>query len=195
MNITWLRFGIHLAPKPNTDADRQRSTLKTSDGGSGAVIHDKVRESMREILRGQGQIQFLDPVGQSLLKEARDNYVRLGLDTEWIRQVGNHTQVLLWKGDRINDTLLLMMIARGFKGMNEGLCLSFDGSAVSDIESALKIIANSEPIEGCLLARSVQNKIREKWDMMLPESLLEENFASTYLNTSGVARVLVEKFR
>ena len=169
-------------------------TVPSFDGGSGAVIHDKVRELMREILRGQSPVSFLDPVGQSLLKEAKDNYVRLCLDTEWIRQVGSHTHVLLWKGDRINDTLLLMMIARGFKGMNEGLCLNFNETSIGDIENALREIADSEPVEGRLLARSVQNKIREKWDMLLPESLLEDNFASTYLNPPGVTRALADKF-
>ena len=169
-------------------------TVPSFDGGAGAVIHDRVREVMREILQGQGAIPFLDPVGQTLLKEARDSYTRLGLESQWLRQSGNHTQVILWKGDLVNDTLLLMMIARGFRGMNEGVCLSFEGTSVADIEQALRDIAAAEPVESCTLARTVQNKVREKWDMMLPESLLEKNFASTYINSFGLAKVLSDKF-
>jgi ATP-dependent Lhr-like helicase len=176
-------------------APAKGGTVPGFEGGAGAVIHDKVREVMRDILRGKSPISFLDPVGQSLIREARANYARLELDTEWIRQVGNHVQVLPWRGDRISDTLLLMMMARGFKGMNEGLYLSFEGATMGDIERAMREISGVEMMEPESLARSVQNKIREKWDAMLPEALLEASFASSYLDVPGVGKTLVESFR
>jgi ATP-dependent Lhr-like helicase len=159
-------------------------------GGMAAVLHDRVREEMREILRTTTPVPFLDESGLNLLREARENYARLGLDRQWIRQVGNQTQILLWKGDRINDTLLLLLLAQGFRGLNEGLCVSLDGTTPDQVREALQKIAAADPIEPEALARSVKNKFREKWDHLLPEDLLDASFASSYLDLPGVRKVL-----
>ncbi|MDP2877435.1 MAG: hypothetical protein Q8O00_14705, partial [Holophaga sp.] len=134
------------------------------------------------------------PSGKTLIEEARANYTRLELDRKWIRQAGSGVQVILWRGDRINDTLLLMMLARGFKGMNEGLYISLEGTTVGSTEQVLREIADSEEIEPESLAGSVQNKIREKWDAILPKGLLEASFASSYLDVPGVSKALAEHF-
>jgi ATP-dependent Lhr-like helicase len=123
---------------------------------------------------------------------ARANYRRLGLDRDWIRQVGNHVEILLWRCDRISGTLLLMLQARSFKGLNEGLCLSLAGTTIASIDQALREIAGSEGIEPEDLARSVEKKIREKWDALLPPELLNASFASSYIDISGVGRALAE---
>jgi ATP-dependent Lhr-like helicase len=159
-------------------------------GGMGATLHDRVREEMREVLRTNTLVPYLDESGLSLLRKARENYARLGLDRQWIRQVGNQTQVLLWMGDRINDTLLLLLLARGFRGLNEGLCVSLDGTTSDQVREALQKIAAAAPIEPEALARSVKNKFREKWDHLLSEDLLDASFASSYLDLPGVRKVL-----
>ena len=159
-------------------------------GGMAAVLHDRVREKMREVLRNNTPVHFLDESGHSLLREARENYARLGLDRQWIRQVGSQTQILLWKGDRINDTLLLLLLAQGFRGLNEGLCVSLDGTTQDRVREALQKIAAADPIEPEALAHSVKNKFREKWDHLLPEDLLDASFASSYLDLPGVRKVL-----
>jgi ATP-dependent helicase Lhr and Lhr-like helicase len=161
-------------------------------GGMGATLHDRVREEMREVLRTNTPVPYLDESGHSLLREARENYVRLGLDRQWIRQVGSQTQILLWRGDRIHDTLLLHLTAQGFRGLNEGLCVSLDGTTQDRVWEALQKIAAADPIEPEALAHSVKNKFREKWDHLLPEALLDASFASSYLDLPGVRKVLEE---
>ena len=51
------------------------------DGATGAVVHDRVRAEMREVLRSDSPIVFLDDVGQKLLEEARRNYCRFDWST------------------------------------------------------------------------------------------------------------------
>ena len=74
--------------------------------------------------------------------------------------------------------------------MNEGLCVSLAGTTPDQVREALEKIATAAPIEPEALARSVQNKFREKWDHLLPEDLLDASFASSYLDLPGVRKVV-----
>lgn len=160
------------------------------DGVMGADLHDRVRQEVREVLRGDEVIPFLDETAQLLLQEARANYVRLNLDHEWIIQAGAETQVFLWSGDPVNDTLLFMLQARGLFGISEGICISLRNTTVDSVRRELKSICEQEPIDPMVLAAEVKNPIREKWDHLLPPDLLSASFASSYLDVEGVRAAL-----
>jgi len=165
-------------------------TIPGFTGGSGAMVHDRVREEMRLVMRNQAPIPFLDERAQTMLREARENYVRLDLDSQWIRQDGKQTQILLWKGDRVQDTLLLMLQAHGYKGTNEGLFISLEDTTPNQVLSALSSLQASQSMAPDVLAQTVKNPFREKWDPLLPEVLLHANFASSYLDIDGVRSAL-----
>ncbi|HTB81281.1 MAG TPA: DEAD/DEAH box helicase [Opitutaceae bacterium] len=165
-------------------------TLPSFEASSGAMIHDRVREEMRDVLRNNEPIVFLDQVALKFLEEARDYYKRLGCNESWIRQAGNQTQLLLWKGDRIQDTLLLMLQAKGFKGINEGLCISLTNTTVGDVITAMEEIMRGPPIDALDLASAVQMKMRHKWDALLPDDLLTASFASENLDVRGALAVI-----
>jgi ATP-dependent Lhr-like helicase len=95
------------------------------DGAMGAVIHDRVRQEMREVLRTNEPVSFLDAGAQQLLQEARMTYDRLNLNDNWIIQIGAETQVFLWRGDCVYDTLLFMLLGRGFIGSTKASASAF----------------------------------------------------------------------
>ena len=158
--------------------------------GNGTALHDHVREEMRNVLRSKEPIPFLDAAGQEMLREARDNYDRLDLDHKWILQMGNAVQTLLWRGDCVNDTLVLMLQAKGFQGMNEGISISIRDTTQSRVRDALAMFCESTTIDPVELASKVENKIREKWDGLLPEDLLSASFASANLDVQGAKKAL-----
>jgi len=164
------------------------------DGGNGAMVHDRVRKEMCEILRSSVPVPFLDETGQMLLQEARGNYARLGLDNNWLLQDGNETRIILWRGDQVNDTLLLMLQSLGYKGMNDGVSVVISDSTVEPVRSSLAFLAAQESMDPVELASSVQNKVREKWDGLLPNNLLDVNFASSCLNVHGALDALRAHF-
>jgi ATP-dependent helicase Lhr and Lhr-like helicase len=137
---------------------------------------------------------FLDDSGQKLLEEARANCARLGLDKNWLLPDGKETRIILWRGDRVNDTLLLMLRSRGYKGMNDGLSLVISDSSVDQVRSSLASLVTEEAVDPVALASSVQNKVREKWDSLLPEDLLNVNFASSWLEIDGAIEALRAQF-
>lgn len=163
------------------------------DGAMGAVIHDRVRQEMREVLRTNESVPFLDAAAQQLLQEARMTYDRLNLDDNWIVQSGVETQVFLWRGDCVHDTLLFMLSGRGFMGINEGICVSLRDTTVESVRRELGLICEQEPVDPSVLASEVKNTMREKWDYLLPVELLNASFASSYLDVSGVRTALREQ--
>jgi len=163
------------------------------DGAMGAVIHDRVRQEMRAILRTDEPVPFLDAGAQQLLQEARLNYSRLDLENNWILQSGAETQVFLWRGDCVHDTLLFMLLGRGFIGINEGICVSLRDTTAESVRRELDLIREQEPVDPSVLASEVKNTMREKWDYLLPAELLNASFASSYLDVSGVRTALREQ--
>jgi hypothetical protein len=54
----------------------------------------------------------------------------------------------------------------------------------------LEVLREEGTIAPLALASTVLNKIREKWDYLLPEELLNASFASANLDTTGVQKAL-----
>jgi ATP-dependent Lhr-like helicase len=148
---------------------------------------------MRDILRTNTPIPFLDQTAQILLQQARANYARLELDRNWILQSGSDTQIFLWKGDCVHDSLLLMLLDRGYRGMNEGLCISLKDSTVQLLREALGAVSGQETIDPVYLASTVENRFREKWDQLLPPDFLDASFASSYIDVQGVRDALARE--
>jgi ATP-dependent Lhr-like helicase len=162
----------------------------------GAQIHDRVREEIRNILRSSFPVPFLDPGGQELLDGARANYLRMGLDREWILQNGSEVQILPWCGDIIKDTLTLMLQARGERTVYDGgLSIPVKNASVASVRNMLQEIADQPAIDPVELASTVQNKASEKWDGMLPNELLSASFASAKLDVDGVQSLLRLRLR
>lgn len=188
----WQVLSVSEEEKVVEVAPAKGGSVPSFDGASGAVIHDRVRERMREVLRSRDPVLFLDRTGQDLLREARENYLRLDLDQTWIRQTGENVELVLWKGDKVTDTLLLMLSALGFHGSNEGLCLRLERTSLGEVGNALVRLSTKEGDDAVGLAKTVKNKVREKWDGLLPEHLLEANFASLYIDQAGALRTLAD---
>jgi ATP-dependent Lhr-like helicase len=156
----------------------------------GAFVHDQVRQEMRDVLRTNVSVPFLDEVGQSLLHEARETYTRFDLERDWILQSGRNTKIFLWKGDCVHETLSLMLRARGFKGMNEGLYIGLENTTVALVREALQALCEEEPVDPIYLASTVANKQQEKWDSLLPVDVLNASFASSCLDVEGTLAAL-----
>jgi len=167
--------------------------LPSFDGVMGGKVHDRVRQEMRAVLAESVLISFLDASAMAQLREARSAYEQLGLQREVAIQRGNEVHLFTWRGDWVNDTLALMLAARGLRATNEGLCLVVLDAQVDNVLDALHGISIEPLPSGEGLAVQVANKLREKWDGLLPDNLLCKNYASSELDVTesvGAARAL-----
>lgn len=180
----WQVVGLHLAEKLIEVVPAKGGRPPLFDG-MGGKVHDRVREEMRVILSEAAPIPFLDKQGADLLAEARSAYARLNLGKDAILQFGSEVRVFTWRGDWVNDTLVLMLARRRVRAANEGICLVVFDAEVDRIWDILRGITNEEPPPAEYLAQSVKNKVREKWDGLLTEELLCKSFASRELSVTG----------
>lgn len=158
--------------------------LPKFDGMSGKV-HDQVRAQMRVVLSDRTPLPFLDKAAAQLVGQARSAFERHQLAERTILRDGADVRLLTWSGDWVNDTLALMLTSAGFRSSNEGLSIVVAKSDVQDVVQALTTIANAPSPEPERLVDAVESKLKEKWDHLLPPSLLARNFASRELDALG----------
>ena len=77
--------------------------------GSGAMVHDRVRQEMRIVLASSDRVPFLDEGAQALLEEGRNCYQRVALDANQVLERGNEICLITWRGDWVNDALALLL--------------------------------------------------------------------------------------
>lgn len=157
-------------------------------GGPGRT-HTRVRQRLRDLLRGEDVPAFLDLTAQRFLREARGEYVRLNLDNKVALDQGHEVLLLTWLGDAANEALACMFLRRGYTAMAAGPGVEVHKKA-GGVEEVLDILGDFavEDIPDLdILLTDVKNLAREKWDWALPDGLLRKAYASHYLNLPEAA--------
>ncbi|MEW6669439.1 MAG: DEAD/DEAH box helicase [Thermodesulfobacteriota bacterium] len=157
--------------------------------GMGSKVHDQVREEMRALLSNFAPVPFLDAIAAKQLDEGRRNYAELCLKDHSLIQSGADVHLFTWKGDWVNDTLSLMLSRKGIRAVNEGVLVTALETDAPQVFNALCSIANDPPPTPEHLTESVRNKLREKWDHLLTEALLNKTFASREIDVPGACSV------
>ena len=139
--------------------------------GMGGKVHDRVRAEMRAVLSDAAPVSFLNQDAAQLLAEGRSAYARLDLDKESVVQFGSEVRIFTWYGDWANDTLALILGRKGVKASNEGICLVAFNAEQDHLARLLYDIAHDDPPTPEELAEPIQNKVREKWDWLLTDTV------------------------
>lgn len=158
--------------------------LPQFDGGS-ISVDDGVRQEMRQVFSETTPILFLDASASQLLQEARTTFHRMGLDAQVILVNANTVQLFLWRGDRVMNTLVLVLKLAGFNVENAGLCINIKTNNPEKLFDSLRDLAVSPPPDSMTLVTNVINKQLEKWDHLLPDELLARNYSSHTLDVIG----------
>jgi hypothetical protein len=159
-------------------------------GGTGALVHDRVRQEMRAVYLAADFPAFLDATALELLKEARDAFHKFGLKDRPIVPFGKDSLVFLWAGDRILNTIHLQLLARGVTVYKEGVALLLSSAGVSEARDHLLAIASAAPVSAIKLAADVRNKATEKHHLFLSDPLLAADYASSHLDTIDAHELL-----
>jgi hypothetical protein len=92
-----------------------------------------------------------------------------------------------WRGDRIMDTLLLRLQARGLDVERDGLALTVSGVTADGLAAHVGALAAGPPADPVALARTVANNVVEKHHPLLSEELLALDYATGRLDAPGAA--------
>jgi len=170
----------------------QGGRLPGFEGGRGAPVHDRVREEMLAVYRSDAVPPFLDAQGRDLLAEGRAHFARFGLSGPGLLADASGAILFCWRGDRVLDTLVVWLSARGLKVAQDGAALLFPNAGPTEVRRQLAALAASDPPGARELAASVVNKQTEKFHPYLSEPLLALDYASGRLDVEGAWAVARE---
>jgi ATP-dependent Lhr-like helicase len=187
----WLVTTIDQDKKIIEVSPDQAGSLPAFDGSGFIMVHDRVREEMREVLSSFTSEVFLDAIAEGLLHEAKINYKKMDLNVKKVVDQGSELFLFLWKGDWIQDTVALLLRTQGINATNDGICISVRNSSLRQIRDAVLQIEESMPSLEKILA-GVGNVQQEKWDFLLPQGLVLRNYASHALDIPGSLSALRE---
>lgn len=157
-------------------------------GGSGGVVHDMVRQRMKELYLQGDLPAFLDATATRFISEGRAAFARFSLSQRSLVQNGNCAILFTWRGDRVNEALAMMLKRGGFNANISGPAveiLQIEPARVSEMLDYLDDITSGPVLSPRELLQQAQNLEREKWDWALPEDLLQISYASLHLDVEG----------
>lgn len=162
-------------------------------GGSGMEVHDVVRQEMFRIYKegdyriaaGSSKVDFLDNSAKTLFSEGLSFFQDANLTFEPIIQEGNYTYILPWKGDKIINTLVILLVQLGYKANAFAGVIEIEIANATEVKtSLLSLLIGDYPISSNLAALVPEKEI-EKYDGFLPASLLAEGFGRSAFDIEG----------
>lgn len=159
-------------------------------GGEGAFVHERVRKRMYSRYTGSNVPKYLDSSARDLLEEGRRQFSRFGLGSNHLLQVGEDTAFFLWTSDTIINTVLVLLTRAKMTVSKSGMMLQIQDIKPSEVDNQLEQIISSSSPQPAELAEIVENKILDKHDRFLSESLLSQNYASKVLDVDGATNEL-----
>ena len=178
-----------------TDIDSEKKVIYVTSmkggkppifSGGSMSIHNRIRQEMFRIYRtgdyrievGNQKIDFVDNIGRQLFQEGVHLFKEANIENQPIYQKGKHCYIFSWMGDKVINTLMVLLMKSGY------VCGSFAG--VLEVQNAsvaalkdfcMVIIKNGIPDEAELSEiLPLQQKMIEKYDEYLPEDLLNEGY-------------------
>ena len=136
--------------------------------GSGGEVADEIRRRMLTIYTGSDIPPYLDRTAQGLLAEGRDHFDRLDLRHHAIIEFGEDTILFPFRGDRIMNTLAVLLQTHGLAVGKDGAALTIGKCTARRLREAVVDLLQSPPPDPIDLASTVLDKAHGKYDCQWP---------------------------
>jgi len=160
--------------------------------GTGGEIADEVRRTMRRVYRSTTVPAYLDATARTLIAQGRAAFHAAGHATQRIFARGPETLLFPWRGDRIMNTLTVVLAGRGLQTGQDGLAISVANRSPADVHDLIRELAADTLPDPIALARTVPAKAHDKYDRYLSDELLDAAYAARALDVPGTWATLAE---
>lgn len=181
----------------SVEDEKKLITLKRAKGGKppkfsggGLKIHDIVRQEMRRVYNEKIFPIYLNDDAKTILKEGFDNYHSLNLEKTGVVQKGNTVHVLPWLGDKIVNTITILLRQKGLSADCFGGIIDIGNASSNDLFQAVNDILDTSKISSTALAEIVPDTIVEKHDHFLPKEIRDISYGATYFDVDGALKWL-----
>jgi len=185
------------------EVDEDRKEIRVTPGSAGdpplflgscGEVHDHVRARMRRVLSDRDLPRYLDEGAQALLAEGRATYARLDLGRKRVLEESGDALLLLWAGDRVQNTISVALGALGRKVSTDGMVLRVEHSGADELWRDLGGLEADGIGDPVALARTVAIRRGSKYDEYLSPELLARDYASRALDVPGALAALRAAF-
>ncbi len=153
--------------------------------GDGLTIHDIVKQEMKRVYHERSLPVYLNNEAKSILKEGFDNFHSLNLDKTAVLQIGNTVHVFPWLGDKIVNTITILIRQNGLSANCFGGIIDINNASSDDFFHAVNKILNGPQISPTELAEMVPDTIVEKHDYFLPREIREISYGAKFFDVDG----------
>lgn len=159
--------------------------------GSGAAVADGVRVRMRQVYAGRDVPRYLDATARELLDEGRWHFRRMGLADRTVHAWGSDLVLFPWRGDRVMNTLTLLLRGCDLPVGNDGATLTVSDTRPEDLWRTVRELAAGKPPELSELAARAADKAVDKHDRYLDDDLLVHSYAARALDLGSAWEVVL----
>lgn len=160
--------------------------------GCGGEIADEVRRRMRQLYRSTEVPRYLDATARTMLAEGRATFHAAGHATQRIFGRGTETSLFPWRGDRIMNTLVVVLAGRGLDVGQDGLAITVGNCSPAGLWDTIQDLAVRPQPDPVSLATTVRAKMHDKYDRYLSDELLNIEYAARALDVPGAWASLAE---
>jgi len=160
--------------------------------GSGGEIADEVRRAMRRLYSATEVPRYLDGAARTMLAEGRAAYLGAGHATSQIFAAGPDAVLFPWRGDRIMNTLVVVLASQGRRVGQDGLGITVGDCTPAELGQLVRALAAAPRPDPVWLAGTVRAKTHEKYDRYLSAELLDVAYAARALDVPGAWACLAD---
>jgi ATP-dependent Lhr-like helicase len=160
--------------------------------GCGGEIADEVRRSMRRLYASTELPRYLDAAARTMLAEGRAAFVDSGHETSSVFPSGPDAVFFPWRGDRVMNTLAVVLAGQGYRVGQDGLTITVGDCAPDELWRLMRTLAAGPPPDPVWLAATVRAKVHEKYDRYLGAELLDVAYAARALDVAGAWACLAD---
>jgi len=153
--------------------------------GGPQLIHDIVRQEMLRVYQERAQPVYLDHVAKTCFDEGITYFHTLALGGQPMLQTGNVVHLLPWLGDRIVNTIAILLRRAGLTANVTAGIIEVNNSSVTQLHDTFKSILHAPKPTPATLAESVPDTIIEKHDRLLPKPLRDLGYGAKYFDVEG----------
>ncbi|MGH8060044.1 MAG: DEAD/DEAH box helicase, partial [Candidatus Entotheonellia bacterium] len=176
----------------HVNAEKKLITLKRAFGGrppkfggDGQMVHDIVRQEMLHVYQQKAVPIYLDKAAKAIFDEGIECFHILGLDKVNALQTGNTVHILPWLGDRITNTITVLLHGKGLTADCFAGVIDIRHSSIKSFQQAVQTILRQAKPAPSELANGVPNTIVEKHDPVLPKELRDLGYEARFFDVDG----------
>ena len=161
--------------------------------GEGLSINDLVRQEMLGLyveedyrIEVEGRkADFMDDTARKLFHEGLTTFRDMNLAKRRIVSHGKHVYLVPWMGDRTVNTLTMLMTRAGFTASSIAGIVEIRDASHAAVFRCLEKSIEDEHVDNTDLATFSEIKKLDKYDHLLPESLLNEGYGAKAFDVDG----------